>query len=101
MPPDELVRDGIDDRVDVEAACFLAKMSMKHDVKKKITQFFGHPFEITVFDCFEDLVNLLDQHGFERVEVLLLVPWTAVGTAQFLHNADQPLEFFSSAPGCT
>jgi hypothetical protein len=96
MPAHQLVAYLVDDGVDIEAAGFLCEVSMKDDVEENISQLFGKAFEIARLDGFEHFVDFLDQHGLERIEVLLLVPRTAVRTSQRGHDFDEPVELLLS-----
>src|SRR5688572_12842137 len=96
MTPDELVADSVQNVVDVEAAVFLSQLSLENDVKKKVSEFLGKAFGIIVVDGFENLVGFLDKHGLEGVAILLLIPGTAVRTAQRSHDFN---ELFELCPG--
>jgi hypothetical protein len=65
-------------------------------MEEEIAKFFGQSLEVIVFDCLEYLIDFLDQHGFQRIEILLLVPGTAVRAAQGRHDIDK---FFELWPG--
>ena len=48
--------------------------------------------EVLVVDGFQNLVGFLDQHGLQRIEILLLVPGTTVRTPQRGHDFDELFE---------
>src|SRR5437870_8415142 len=95
MPAHQLVGDFLDDGVDVEPAGFYSKMGMKDNMEKQVAQFFGESVEVVVLDRLEYFVYFFDQHRLQRIEILLLVPWAAVGAPQRRHDFDKLLELLS------
>src|SRR5437773_9378043 len=92
----ELVANFGDYGVDVEFAVLFSELRLEDNVEEQISQFLGYSIEVLIIDGFEDFIDLLDQHRFERVEVLLLIPWTAVRTTQPRHDLDQSFESLPS-----
>ena len=74
----------------------LPELSLKDDVKQKVSQFFGKTLGIVVVDGLQNLVGLFDEHRLERVAVLLLIPGTAVRTAQRGHDFNELFELCPS-----
>ena len=62
-------------------------------MKQQVAQFFREALKIVVLDGLKDLVDFLNQHWLQRVEVLLLVPWASIRTPQPGHDFDESFEF--------
>ncbi len=96
VPAYEFAGNLIDDGVDIEAARFPGELSVKQNMQENIAELFGEPLEVIIFDRLEHFIDFLDEHRLKRIEVLLLVPWTAIRTAQRRHDFDK---FFELWPG--
>src|SRR5262245_10848284 len=94
MASHQLFGDFLDDGVDIKLTRLFPELGMKDHVQQQVAKFLRQAIKVAVIDRVEDLIDFFDQHRLERIEILLLVPWTAVRAAQSRHNLDEPLEPF-------
>src|SRR5215467_11153634 len=97
MSADELVADLLNDRVDVKRSLLFSELRLKHNVKQEITELFGNAVEIGKVDRFENFIDFLDKHRLQGIEVLFLIPRTAVWSTQRGHDLDKSFESFACA----
>ena len=95
MAPDELVGDFRKNRVDIKTRGLFSKLGVEDDVKKQIPEFFGETVEVFVLNSLQYLVNFLDQHGLQGIEILLLIPGATIRAAQCCHDLNELFEFLS------
>ncbi len=86
---DHLLADSLDHVVDAEAALARPELGLKQDLKQQVPELLAVLGRVIAVNGLQDLVGLLDQVGLEGLEGLLVVPGTAVGGQQPLHDLDQ------------
>ena len=66
---------------------FLASdFSVQVDLEQQVAQFVGQLLHVVLFQCFNDLVGLLDHITDQGLVGLLAIPWAAVGLAAQAHG---------------
>ena len=89
MPAHHLFVEPIDDIGQVELPPFLRNLRVKDDLKEQVSELFLQIARIGAVQGVENLVCFLNEHGFERLACLLLIPRAAPFASKLLDQFHQ------------
>ena len=92
MALDQLAADAVADILKIKAALLLLDAGMVYHLKQHISQLLLEQIGVVQVDRLAHLVCFLDHIPTHRRVGLLSVPWTALLTAQDLHNPQQVVD---------
>jgi len=93
MPANQLISQLAGNRLKVKRFPLLCQLGVKKDVEKDIPQLLLESMAVSLVDRFEQLVDLLENHGLEGAVRLLAVPRAATRAAQLGHDPGERLGF--------
>src|SRR6266699_883535 len=93
MTPNQFLRHVPNNTVDVKLAGFARDLSVHHDEKEKIAQFFAKIYVVVRPHRTGHFVSFFNQSRQERLMRLLAVPLTAAGCAQAHDDFAQLVKF--------
>jgi hypothetical protein len=92
VAPDQLVGDGLDRVGDGEGALLRGDLCQEDPFEDVVPDLFFERFQIAPLDRLDDLVRLLEHVACQRMERLLAVPGTPVGSPEGGHDLDETIE---------
>ena len=92
MPAHELVGDQLQRVGDLEVSGLRLELGEKHGLEDEVAQLLAERRVVVAIDRLDHLVGFLEHERLQRVDRLLAVPRTAVGSAERRHDVDQPDE---------
>src|SRR6516165_5115024 len=96
---DELVGDALERIGEREMARFRFELRQEHGFEDEVAQFFAKRGMIVPVYGVDDLIALLEDEGFQRVDGLFAIPGAAVRAAERGHDFEEADELPASPAG--
>ncbi len=96
---DKLGGKAIENVVDGKRRLLLRDLRVKEHLQQQVTKFPGEFGPVTIVDGFQNFVGFFQRVRLDGVESLFLIPRTAPGGAEALHDGYRFLEAFSRGRG--